>query len=295
MEINRNWHRKLTTLTLSKCRNVSGIMFSHVLGTLHSRAARSHFALWCAVKIRNQCNAIIGRALGASVPHHHVNGEEKLSAALRGQLRYFVDVGANRGTWTGMFCKYQSNIDGGLLFEPSASAVAELQRRFDGDSRLEIIGAAVGDVQGEAVFYEEAEAGETSSLVIHHSTAKSIPRSVRLTTLDAELEGRNWPQIDFLKVDAEGYDFHVLRGAHSLLASRQIRIGQFEYGPGWRHAGSTLACALDFLSGLGYACLLLTCDGLSEPRYEWYGEYFEYSNYVFFRPDAQALITDLIR
>jgi FkbM family methyltransferase len=270
-------------------------MFSRVLGSLHSRAGRSHSAVWCAVKIRNQCNAIIGRALGASEPDHRANGEEQLSASLRGKLRYFVDVGANRGTWTGMFCNYQPNIDGGLLFEPSTSALAELKRRFAGDARLEIIGAAVADVQGEASFYEEPEAGETSSLVIHHPTAKSIPRTVRLTTLDAELEGRNWPQIDFLKVDAEGYDFHVLRGARSLLTSHHVRIGQFEYGPGWRHAGSTLACALDFLSGLGYACLLLTCEGLSEPRYEVYGEYFEYSNYVFVRPDAHDLITDLIR
>jgi FkbM family methyltransferase len=270
-------------------------MLSHVLGSLHSRAARSRSALWCAVKIRNQCNAIIGRALGAGVPHHNANGEEKLLVKLSASLRYFVDVGANRGTWTDMFCKLQSNVDRGLLFEPSASALVELKRRFDRDSRLEIIAAAVGDVPGEAFFYEEAEAGETSSLVIHHSTAKSLPRTVRLTTLDTEFEGRNWPQIDFLKVDAEGYDFHVLRGARALLTSHKIRIGQFEYGPGWRHAGSTLACALDFLSSLGYACLLLTHEGLSEPRYELYGEYFEYSNYVFFRPDAHGLITDLIR
>jgi hypothetical protein len=116
-----------------------------------------------------------------------------------------------------------------------------------------------------------------------------------MTTLDAELAERNWPQIDFLKVDAEGYDFHVLRGARSLLTSHKIRIGQFEYGEGWRRAGSTLACALDFLNRLDYACFLLTRDGLFEPKPEWYGEYFGYSNYIFYRPDAKALLSHLTR
>jgi FkbM family methyltransferase len=266
-----------------------------LLGSVHGWVARHQFGIWCAVKARNQCTAIIRRALGATFASHDVSGEEMLLAALRGNLRYFVDVGANRGSWTAMFCNHQTDIDGGLLFEPSATALAELRPRFEGNPRVEIIPAAVGDVQGEILFYEEADAGETSSLVVHHSTGDSVRRSVPLTTLDAELARRNWRCVDFLKVDAEGYDFHVLRGARALLASHKIRIGQFEYGEGWRHAGSTLAHALDFLNGLDYACFLLTNEGIFEPRPEYYGEYFGYSNYIFVRPDAKALLRDLIR
>jgi FkbM family methyltransferase len=269
--------------------------WDNFLGSLHGHVARSRFGLWCTVKANNQCRAIIGRALGGAVPQHELNGEEMLAAKLEGKLGYVVDVGANQGSWSDMFRKYQPNLIRGMLFEPSASALAKLHHHFDGDSCFEIVEAAAGEAQGEVFFNEEADAGETSSVVVRHAREGSVRRCVAMTTLDAEFARRDWPCVDFLKIDAEGYDFQVLRGARSLLAAQKIRLGQFEYGDGWRHAGSTLACAVDFLSEHGYACLLLTSDGLVAPKVELYGEYFGYSNYVFFRSDARSLIDDLIR
>jgi FkbM family methyltransferase len=185
--------------------------------------------VWFAVKTRNQCNAIIGRALGATVIDHRMNGEEKLAAALGGQLRYFVDVGANRGSWTAMFLRHQPVVAGGLLFEPSVSAINELLPRFAGTPQLEVIAAAAGDAAGEISFYEEASAGETSSVVANHSAMPAVKRTVPVTTVSAEVSARNWAEVDFLKIDADGYDFHVLRGAQELFAAQKVRIGQFEY------------------------------------------------------------------
>jgi hypothetical protein len=116
-----------------------------------------------------------------------------------------------------------------------------------------------------------------------------------MTTVDAEIEHLGWQSVDYLKIDAEGYDFHVLRGATRLLAAKRIVLGQFEYGDAWRLSGSTLTFAIRWLTDLGYECFLLRGDGLYAPRPEEYGEYFGYSNYVFCKSDSKSLLGSLLR
>jgi hypothetical protein len=72
--------------------------------------------------------------------------------------------------------------------------------------------------------------------------------TVQVTTLEAEIDRLGWPTIDYLKIDAEGYDFHVLSGARRLLECKRIALGQFEYGTAWVSAGSTLTYAVKRLS-----------------------------------------------
>jgi FkbM family methyltransferase len=54
---------------------------------------------------------------------------------------------------------------------------------------------------------------------------KEAPRMTsRLATLDQVLEETNLPVIDFLKIDTDGYDFDVLRGGESAIASGCLAI-----------------------------------------------------------------------
>ena len=133
-------------------------------------------------------------------------------------------------------------------------------------------------------FFEEEGAGETSSLVEGASiTGKA--REVQITTVDAEVERRGWPSVDFLKIDAEGYDFRVLEGARRLFENRKVSYGQFEYNAPWRLCGTTLTYAIRWLHNLGYECFLIKADGLHTPNVEAYREYYLYSNYAIIRND----------
>jgi hypothetical protein len=116
-----------------------------------------------------------------------------------------------------------------------------------------------------------------------------------MTTVDTEVEQLGWPSVDYLKIDAEGYDFYVLKGAGKLLAAQRVALGQFEYGDAWRLSGSTLTFAIRWLADLGYQCFLLKGSGLYTPRPEEYGEYFGYSNYVFCNAASKSLIRSLVR
>jgi FkbM family methyltransferase len=249
-------------------------------------------ALKCTVKLRNQCDAIIGRAHGATISNHERNGEAALLRQLRGSIRYFVDVGANRGSWSMMVAK-TGPVEAGLLYEPGASALEVLRTQFVSWPQIEIVGAAVSDAPGEAQFFDEQDAGETSSLSLSAGHSHGKATTVRVATLDAEICGRGWDKIDFLKIDAEGYDYHVLRGASQLLKNGRVVAGQFEYGGSWKDAGSTLTAALRFLDAHGYRVYLLKNDGLHQPNVSYYGEYFGYSNYVFIRGGSEHLLRDM--
>ena len=52
---------------------------------------------------------------------------------------------------------------------------------------------------------------------------------VRCTTLDRFCSERGVKQIDVLKIDTEGFEFEVLKGASSMLAQQAIKFIYFEF------------------------------------------------------------------
>ncbi len=62
---------------------------------------------------------------------------------------------------------------------------------------------------------------------LHKRTA--IPTSVKMSTIDTFAETHKIDRIDFLKIDTEGHELEVLRGARGLLNAGKIRYVQFEF------------------------------------------------------------------
>ena len=55
-----------------------------------------------------------------------------------------------------------------------------------------------------------------------------------------------------VKIDTEGHDLTVLRGARAMLAEHRIAVVQFEYNHRWVFARAFLRDAFEFLADLGY-------------------------------------------
>ena len=183
----------------------------------------------------------------------------------------------------------------GLVFEPGRSMAGTLRERLATDPRLEVVEAACGDMAGQIAFHEGHECAETSGLVPEFTAEQGIKVTypVRITRVDNEVEARGWPSIDFLKIDAEGWDLACLRGADRLFAAGKVQAVQFEYGPGWVYAGSTLAAAIRFLRNHQYTLYLLQPDCLVSYDYHRYGEHFSYSNFVAIAPNASGHVRQL--
>jgi hypothetical protein len=162
-------------------------------------------------------------------------------------------------------------------------------------STVEIVEAAVGNCHGSMPFYEEPGAGVRSSLIASEGGDRVRKRSVTVTTIDTELAKRGWEGVDFLKVDAEGYDSKVLQGASSLIRERRVRLIQFEYNSTWAAAGDTLAKAIKTLEGNKYSVYLVRPEGLFSFDYGRYGEYYSYSNYLAVSPDSIAHVSSMLK
>jgi hypothetical protein len=100
--------------------------------------------------------------------------------------------------------------------------------------------------------------------------------------------------VDVLKIDAEGSDLFVLRGARNLLQRQGAGIIQFEYNRAWRAAGATLEAAFLLLDSCGYEVFLLRPEGLFVLPLGKLNEFYQYANFVAVGPAWTHTVKHLI-
>jgi len=266
----------------------------NLLDRLQRIAAKSPTALRFAIALRNQCRCVIKYHLAES-PDALDTGERWLVQRVASYGDRFVDVGANVGDWLGMVRESLAGPFAALAFEPSRSAFEELQRRFGADSNIVLSNVALGGAPGSLAFFEEPDAGRGSTLVAEFMRTRGTTRTVTVTMLDSALRDAGWNRVDLLKIDAEGYDLQVMRGARETIASRSIGVLQFEYNRAWQLAGDTLRAAYTLLESSGYRVFVLKRDGLYTLDYLRYEEYFEYTNFAAIGPEWMGRFEDQLR
>jgi FkbM family methyltransferase len=143
-----------------------------------------------------------------------------------------VDVGANVGIYTQLLARMVGPEGRVIAFEPSPSNFALLTRRRFG-SNVETVQAAVGDSSGTTTLHLSA------TLNVDHRTyaTDDVRAGVRvpLVRLDDALPGA---EVDFVKMDVQGYELHVLRGMPAILRNRRPLSMILEFWPwGIRMAG----------------------------------------------------------
>ena len=94
-----------------------------------------------------------------------------------------------------------------------------------------------------------------------------------MTTLDAFASRRGLRHIDLLKIDVEGHEYDVLRGAEKLLAARQIGIVQFEFGGCNLDTRTSFRDFYSLMTEYGFCLYVISKYGLQ--RIEKYREIYE--------------------
>lgn len=258
-----------------------------LLDKIHRALAKSRTIVLIALKIRNQANAVVRMSLQDGIKMDF-NGESKLIEAIAPSSKVVIDVGANVGVWIYRFMASAPLDCRGIAFEPVPETALLLRKNMPGgfNDRINIKQMAVGDKSGQLTFFAEDNAGECSSF-IHNHTQGGREILVEITTIDNEWIALGCPFVDFLKIDAEGYDLHVLRGARQLIEKQQVGVIQFEYNSPWASAGSTLFEAISILSKAGYSTKLVKKNGLVDYDYKLFGELFSYCNFVSTLPSVE--------
>jgi FkbM family methyltransferase len=151
--------------------------------------------------------------------------------------RCAVDVGANIGVYS-LYQVMLKHAEQVIAFEPSPEVFRRLAKNIEinGIRNVRAVNAAVGDAPGTLSFTEDRISA--NGRVSETGTLK-----VACVRLDDEL--RNVPSIDILKIDTEGYETHVLRGASETLKKTQ-RIALELHYPGERQEIEAIVSPLGF-------------------------------------------------
>jgi FkbM family methyltransferase len=175
----------------------------------------------------------------------------------------FVDCGAHQGLFTVVAAAIVGSAGSVIAFEPVPSSAAMLVEnvRLNGFENVQVIKCALADTEGTRQFFISGGAAGTSSFVLGEGTEIIVDT----TTLDRAIGDL---PVRLVKVDVEGAELAVLRGADKLLASDADWIIEIEPSNLARQ-GTRTEDLVDVLTSSGRRCTPLAAP-----------------NYLFFRPSG---------
>jgi FkbM family methyltransferase len=204
--------------------------------------------------------------------------------------RVLLDVGANKGNWTAEALAVANDAGTEIhvhAFEPAAATRSMLAARFAALPSVTIQAAAMADAPGKATFYTTETGAGTNSL---SPASGPNAETTDVSTVDGFLDRSGYRHVSMIKIDTEGFDLLVLRGAARSLASGRIEVVQFEYNWRWLINHASLRDVFALIAGHPYRLGKLIGGGI-EFYDSWHFEldrYFE-GNYLLVRTESPLL------
>lgn len=142
------------------------------------------------------------------------------------QPRTIFDVGGNTGQSVAEFVTRFPSASI-ISFEPIRATFELLQNNCAKYPQVSCVNIALGATPGIARM-RSAGASTTNRIIGNTVLAADLVEEVPIETGDAFCAARNISRIDFLKIDAEGHDFEVLKGFVQMLCRSEVDMLQFE-------------------------------------------------------------------
>jgi FkbM family methyltransferase len=155
----------------------------------------------------------------------------------------FIDAGANVGYYTALAASRVETSGTVLSFEPSPYAYGRLQALVQSNnlSMVRTFPVGLADSEGEVNLYVPPPAYWPNHSPSMHPDPNIEPIRVKVWTLDRVLEELGIDRVDLIKIDVEGYEPRVLRGAARALANHRIDAILCEFSDACLKASDTSA------------------------------------------------------
>ena len=140
----------------------------------------------------------------------------------------FIDVGANIGAIVLPVCRLKEDVFS-VAVEASSRVFDYLvnNRQLNGISNVVLINNAVSETDNDELnFYSpESVYGKGSFSPVY----TQVHEKVKTITLDTLLKNEKIKKVDFIKVDVEGFEYFVFKGAANLLQQKDAPDILFEF------------------------------------------------------------------
>ena len=215
-----------------------------------------------------------------------INGETLVQVAARTiDQPVVLDVGGHFGEWSLSLLAQAGSSPTLHVFEPSATAATVARENLGQRAKVHDFG--MSDRPGQSVLHIVHQGAGSNSVVPFRSAERSSTgtETILLSTVDEFCSDTGIREVALLKIDAEGHDLAVVRGAREMLARHAIELVQFEYNWRWVESRSFLFDAFEYLEDLGYRVGKVCPRGIEVyPRWHPELESFREANYLAFRP-----------
>ena len=221
-------------------------------------------------------------------------GESNFVNLIKNEINLSLDIGANIGLYTKLLLeKTNSNV---VSFEPLPEAFNELKKiELKFSKRLKVFNLAIGENSNNLDLFYENQKSEKASLIQNLEKLSFIKDnnknkiSVEVRNLDSFNNFFKDQKIDFIKIDTEGFEYEVLKGAQKILETHKPKFIQMEFN--WHqlirnqslYNISKLVNSYDTFRILPKGSNLIFVDP-SRPE----NNIYHLSNYVFIRKDLSS-------
>lgn len=204
----------------------------------------------------------------------------------------FFDVGAHIGTYTDMVVVRFENYEG-HLFDVTKHTYETCMRRHGDNKKLIINNAALSDTIGDIEYrsYPDDPTRNGIAGVGQEEHFNSEILTAPCYTGDHYCKEKKIDHINLLKIDAEGYDLHVLRGFDQMLSDAKVDILQFEYNVKHSETRSMLGDYYDYLESKGYIIGPMRPEGVQFREFDFmHNDFKSGPNYVACRPEFRDVL-----
>jgi FkbM family methyltransferase len=127
------------------------------------------------------------------------------------RARVSIDIGANLGGYTLLLRKHSARV---IAYEPNPDLATRLERVFRLSRSVEVRRCALSDTSGVAMLRVPSDHGRSTIEAANDIGGReAAPVNVETRRLDDEPVG----DVGFIKIDVEGHELAVLRGAEGIL------------------------------------------------------------------------------
>lgn len=179
--------------------------------------------------------------------------EEIIRISESNTVHNIIDVGSNVGDVACLLVRRFPKSDM-LCFEPCQKTYNMLSQKLASFNNITCFPFALGSYAHETVLHTYSnDLCNTLLPALNEPWHKVIAKEpVNVVTLDHVAHLRNLENIDILKIDVEGYELEVLKGAYKLLSTHRIRFIYAEVGFHKNKRHQYFSDLFDFLTALEY-------------------------------------------